>query len=174
MHYKFLQDKEHAERNAKEAMTRVESLNVELKTQKQLSCSAMDQAMRARKESAAVVRAIQSLGLKVNISNHDDDAVNEGETAPKFEVAPKGDTDKLMQCDKAADFSVSVTITADESYQRPLAEVCESLCPFHSQDGGCRWPNAGCAQLGSQFVGLKANFDAFDRLSIHDSYFQNE
>ena len=40
-------------------------------------------------------------------------------------------------------------------------------------DGGCRWPDAGCAQLGSQFVGLKANFD-FDRLSIYDSYFQSE
>ena len=56
----------------------------------------------------------------------------------------------------------------------PIGRVCEALCPLRTGDGGCRWPDAGCAQLGSQFVGLKANFDAFDRLSIYDSYFQSE
>jgi hypothetical protein len=51
----------------------------------------------------------------------------------------------------------------------PADHFCESFCPFRTREG-CRWPDAPCAQLGSQFVGLKANFDAFDRLSIHDYY----
>ncbi|KAI3799645.1 hypothetical protein L1987_34944 [Smallanthus sonchifolius] len=74
------------------------------------------------------------------------------------------------------DLSVSIAVTADnDDVSGNLTNrFCESLCPLRAEDGGCRWPNEGCARFRSQFIGLKANYDAFDRLSIYDSYFQPE
>lgn len=67
---------------------------------------------------------------------------------------------------------LSITVMAEDVIpNNPIGRVCETLCPLRTQDGFCRWPDAGCAQLSSQFVGLKANFDAFDKLSIYDSCF---
>ena len=79
----------------------------------------------------------------------------------------------MIQNDEKSDLSVSITVVADDvAPSNPIGRVCEALCPLRTREGGCRWPDAGCAQLGSQFVGLKANFDAFDRLSIYDGYFE--
>jgi myotubularin-related protein 1/2 len=80
-----------------------------------------------------------------------------------------------VQLDEKSDLSVSITVMAEDAIpSNPVAGVCETLCPLRTRDGVCRWPDAGCAQLGSQFLGLKANFEAFDQLSIYDSYFQSE
>lgn len=102
--------------------------------------------------------------------------VFEGNTteSPLKMYASKRVSDGSIQYDEKSDFSVSVTVMDDVVSSNPIGRVCEALCPLRTGDGGCRWPDAGCAQLGSQFVGLKANFDAFDRLSIYDSYFQSE
>lgn len=102
--------------------------------------------------------------------------VFEGNTteSPLKMSASKRVSDGSIQYDEKSDFSVSVTVMDDVVSSNPIGRVCEALCPLRTGDGGCRWPDAGCAQLGSQFVGLKANFDAFDRLSIYDSYFQSE
>ncbi|KAH9768810.1 phosphatidylinositol-3-phosphatase myotubularin-1 [Citrus sinensis] len=142
--------KELAEKKAKETMIAMESQTAELRKEKQLRSKAVNVASRASKESEAINRAVQSLGCKVQFSSSGDCTVD-------FE-----------------DFSVSVTVMDDVVSSNPIGRVCEALCPLRTGDGGCRWPDAGCAQLGSQFVGLKANFDAFDRLSIYDSYFQSE
>ncbi|KAL9419210.1 hypothetical protein AB3S75_037045 [Citrus x aurantiifolia] len=137
--------KELAEKKAKETMIAMESQTAELRKEKQLRSKAVNVASRASKESEAINRAVQSLGCKVQFSSSGDCTVD-------FEV----------------------TVMDDVVSSNPVGRVCEALCPLRTGDGGCRWPDAGCAQLGSQFVGLKANFDAFDRLSIYDSYFQSE
>ncbi|KAF8397830.1 hypothetical protein HHK36_016755 [Tetracentron sinense] len=169
--------KEVAERNAKDVMTRMESLTTELRNEKHLSSSAMDLAKRACKESAAIKRAIQSLGCKVHFSNSGDCALDMGSTPPeiqqKFTYSPsKREPDGNLQREEKSELSVSLSVMTDDAVpNNPLSRVCESLCPLRTREGGCKWPDAGCAQLGSQFVGLKANFDAFDRLSIYDGYF---
>ncbi|KAK9282677.1 hypothetical protein L1049_010897 [Liquidambar formosana] len=172
--------KEVAEKKAKELTTNMESLSVELRNEKQLSSSALNLAKRATKESAAIKRAIQSLGCKVHFSSSGDFTVDieshPAETPQKFMYSPsKREADGTVQHDEKSDLSVSITVTAEDLVStNPISRVCESLCPLRTRDGGCRWPDAGCAQIGSQFVGLKANYDAFDRLSIYDSYFQSE
>lgn len=155
----------------------MESLTLELRNEKQLSSSAVNLAKKASKENAAIKRAIQSLGCKINFSSN-------GDTTVDIEHFPTGyphrslyssatrESEGTMQSDEKSDLSISIAVMADddpptESHHR----VCESLCPLRSNDGYCRWPEAGCARVGSQFVGLKANFDAFDRLSIDDGYF---
>ncbi|PSR92969.1 Phosphatidylinositol-3-phosphatase [Actinidia chinensis var. chinensis] len=170
--------KEVAESKAKEITATMESLTAALQNEKQNSSSAMNLAKRASKESAAIKRAIQSLGCKVHFSGCGDCTVdierNPTEIPQNFMQSPsKREPDSTTQNDEKSDLSVSITVMADDTdSNNPFGRVCESLCPLHTRDGGCRWPDAGCAQFGSQFVGLKANFDAFDRLSIYDSYFR--
>jgi myotubularin-related protein 1/2 len=176
----LLKAKEVVERKAKEITTAMESLSAELRNEKQLSSLAMNHAKRASKENEAIKRAVQSLGCKVHFSNSGDCTVgiesNPTETPQKFFNSPsKREGDGTLQHDEKSDLSVSITLMADDVIpNNPIGRVCETLCPLRTRDGVCRWPDAGCAQLSSQFVGLKANFDAFDQLSIYDSYFQSE
>lgn len=157
--------------------TVMESLSAELRNEKHISSSATSLAKRASKESEAIKRAVQSLGCKVNFSSSGDCAVDVENSlidTQKYICSPsKRESDGTAQQDEKSDLSVSITVTADDVVpSNPIGRVCEALCPLRTRDGGCRWPDAGCAQLGSQFVGLKANYDAFDRLSIYDGYFQ--
>ncbi|KAK2969477.1 hypothetical protein RJ640_022191 [Escallonia rubra] len=172
--------KEVAERKAKEVSSRMETLAVELRNEKQISSSAMSLAKRASRENAAIKRAIQSLGCHVHLSGIGDFTVdiksNPTEIPQKFMYSSsERHSDGTIPHNEESDMSVSITVMADEdASSNSITQVCESLCPYRTRDGGCRWPDSGCAQLGSQFVGLKANYDAFDHLSIDDSYFQSE
>lgn len=156
----------------------MELLSAELRNEKQLSSLAMNQVKRASKENEAIKRAVQSLGCNVHFSTTGDCTVGIGsnptEIPQKF-INSSSKRDGILQNDEKSDLSVSITVMADNVIpHNPIDRVCETLCPLHTRDGVCRWPDAGCAQLSSQFVGLKANFDAFDQLSIYDSYFQPE
>ncbi|XP_035546075.1 phosphatidylinositol-3-phosphatase myotubularin-1-like isoform X2 [Juglans regia] len=172
--------KEVAERKAKEVAVAMESLNAELRNEKQLNSSAMNLAKRASKESEAIKRAVESMGCKVHFSSTGDFTVgiegNPADAPKKFTSTPlKRELDGTLHHDEKSDLSVSITVMAEDVIPKnPIGQVCETLCPLRGRDGVCRWPDAGCAQLGSQFIGLKANFDAFDKLSIYDSYFQSE
>ncbi|KAK8673653.1 hypothetical protein V6N13_111973 [Hibiscus sabdariffa] len=169
--------KEAAEMKAKEYSLAMETLKAELRNEKRLSSSAMNLAKRASKESAAIKRAIQSLGCRVNFTTNGDCIVDveskPTETRERFMQSPPiRESDSTVHDDKS-DLSVSITVVSDDVVSNsPLGQVCETLCPLRTRNGSCQWPNAGCAQLGSQFIGLKANFDAFDHLSIYDSYFE--
>ncbi|XP_042960118.1 phosphatidylinositol-3-phosphatase myotubularin-1-like isoform X1 [Carya illinoinensis] len=172
--------KEVAERKAKEVAVAMESLNAELRNEKQLNSSTMNLAKRASKESEAIKRAVESMGCKVHFSSTGDFTVgiegNPADAPQKFISTPlKREFDGTVHHDEKSDLCVSITVMAEDVIPKnPIGQVCETLCPLRTRDGVCRWPDAGCAQLGSQFVGLKANFDAFDKLSIYDSYFQSE
>ncbi|KAK4480403.1 hypothetical protein RD792_013475 [Penstemon davidsonii] len=170
--------KELAEVKLRETTATMESLAAELRNEKLSSSSARDWARRARKETSAIRRAVQSLGCKVQFSEDGDCTVsieNNPTDIPQKSLflASEVQTSGYMQLDKKLDNYVAITADDDTS-TNPIGRVCESLCPLRTRDGGCRWPDAGCAQFESQFVGLRANFDAFDRLSINDSYFQSE
>lgn len=173
-----------AERKAKDMNFTLESLTAELRNEKHISSSALNLAKRSSKENAAIKRAVQSLGCKVHFSDSGECTVdvesNPVEIPQRSMQSPsKRESDGTVQHVEKSDMSVSITLTADDDdddddSSNPIYRVCESLCPLRTRDGGCRWPDAGCARVGSQFVGLKANFDAFDQLSIYDSYFQSE
>ncbi|XP_051116205.1 phosphatidylinositol-3-phosphatase myotubularin-1 isoform X5 [Andrographis paniculata] len=170
--------KESAESKAEETTATMVSLTAELQNEKLSSSSAWDWARRARKETAAIKRAVQSLGCKVHFSE-DGDCIVDVESNPTTEIPQKSlfsasetQSGGNLQVDEKS--SLSLSQIEDDDFDHPITRVCESLCPLRTRDGGCRWPDAGCAQFGSQFVGLKANFDAFDRLSIHESYFGSQ
>ncbi|KAL5973573.1 hypothetical protein ACLOJK_030224 [Asimina triloba] len=171
--------KEMAESKAKDVITSMESLTAELLKERQLSSSAMDLAKRACRESLAIKRAIQSLGCKVHFSNSGGcglDIVNSPlEAKQKLLHVSQRQPDGDSQEDEKSDLSVSISLVADNVVPDTLTgRQCEALCPFRTREGGCKWPDAECAQFASQFVGLTANFDAFDRLSIYDCYFGSE
>ncbi|XP_006660379.1 phosphatidylinositol-3-phosphatase myotubularin-1-like [Oryza brachyantha] len=162
--------KDAAESRAKDIKTKMESMQLELHREKRASSSALAIAQRSQRESVAIRKAVRSLGCTVNF------AMNESqlERAEGLTYSFRRETDTEPQQDKSPDFSVSITAIEDSLVsETPSNHICESLCPFRTREG-CRWPDAACAQLGSQFVGLKANFDAFDRLSVQDSYFGSE
>ncbi|RZR76270.1 hypothetical protein BHM03_00000953 [Ensete ventricosum] len=132
-------------------------------------------AKRASRESLAIKRAVQSLGCKVHFLRGESDAASIGsswsETSEGLTYSGRSDSDARGQSDEKADLSVSISATEDSMAANcVISPECENICPFRTKEG-CKWPDAGCAQFGSQFVGLKANFDAFDRLSIYDGYF---
>ncbi|GAA0155655.1 phosphatase [Lithospermum erythrorhizon] len=168
-----------AEMKFKETTASIESLSAELCSEKLASRSAMDLAKKANKESTAIKRAIQSLGCKVYTTGDSDCIVgiesNPTEIPPKlfFSISEK-ESEGNAQSGEKPDVSESVADMTGDISSNPIFRICESLCPLRTGDGGCRWPNAGCAQFGSQFIGLRANFDAFDRLYIYDSYFQSQ
>lgn len=163
---------------AKEYSVAMETLKAELRNEKRLSSSTMNLAQRASKESAAIKRAILSLGCRVNYSSNGDCTVDVESNPTRsqeksIQSPPRKESDCTMERDDNSDLSVSVPVVSHDVSSSPLGQACETLCPLRTRDGCCQWPNAGCAQLGSQFVGLKANFDAFDHLSIYDSYFES-
>ncbi|CAK9174284.1 unnamed protein product [Ilex paraguariensis] len=178
--FELQKEKEVAERKVEEITATTESLAAELRNEKHNSSLAVDLAKRASKETASIKRAIQSLGCKVYFSGDGNCTVdiesNPADIPQKLMYSPsKIASDGSVQNDEQSDVSVSVTLMADDDVSNnPISRVCETLCPLRTRDGGCRWPDAGCAQFGSQFVGLKANFDAFDQLSIYDSYFESK
>jgi myotubularin-related protein 1/2 len=79
----------------------------------------------------------------------------------------------IVQHEDKSDLSVSISVAADDVVSNnPFGRVCDTLCPLRTRDGGCRWPDAGCAQLASQFIGVKADYEALDSLSIYEGYFK--
>nr|XP_043612710.1 phosphatidylinositol-3-phosphatase myotubularin-1-like isoform X3 [Erigeron canadensis] len=173
--------KEVAERKAREAIATMEALKSEIRNEKQISSSAMNSARKANRENDIIKRAIQSLGCNIHVSGNDDCTINiENNIDIPERITSSPSTREMgvspLSYDEKTDMSISVTLSPDndEVSGNPILRVCENLCPQRTREGGCKWPDAGCAQLESQFVGLRANYDAFDRLSIYDSYFQPE
>ncbi|XP_010552937.1 PREDICTED: phosphatidylinositol-3-phosphatase myotubularin-1-like isoform X2 [Tarenaya hassleriana] len=163
-------EKEAVEKKVEEMACAMESLGAELIRERQLSCSARESENRATKECAAIKRVVQSLGCKVNFTKTGDCTVDVESNPPMFSHSPpKRPSENHRQWDRDGDSDVS-----GNSPENLVSRVCEGFCPLGTREGGCRWPDAGCAQLGSQFVGLKANFDALNRVSIYDSYFPSE
>lgn len=172
--------KERAELMTKDLKVNMDSLAAELHKEKQVSISALAMAKRVCRESQAIKRAIQSLGCKVHFSTDGNDMLDSGgsvslETREGLPYSLRRVSHPgSVQHREKTDLSVSIVAMDDSKVpDNPISRVCEALCPFKSGEG-CKWPDAGCAQLGSQFVGFKANFDAFDRLSIYDHYFGSE
>ncbi|KAM0883314.1 hypothetical protein ACQ4PT_031730 [Festuca glaucescens] len=162
--------KEMAESRSRDIKMRMESMLADLQRERRASSSALAMAQKARRENAAIKRAIQSIGCEVNFSMNE----NQVDRTEEMSYSFRREADAGSQQDDNADLSVSISAIEDSLVSdTPSDQVCESLCPLRTREG-CRWPHAACAQLGSQFVGLKANFDAFDRLSIEDCYFGPE
>ncbi|KAK8965285.1 hypothetical protein KSP40_PGU013250 [Platanthera guangdongensis] len=154
----------------------LESLTVEMQKERLSAISAAATARRVFRENLAIKKAIESLGCEVHLSSNKRDPadpwsvvpeIREGSTSP-----PRVDPGDAKERNAKDDLCVSI-VAMDEQFvsSNPISSrVCETLCPFRTREG-CKWPDSRCSQFGSQFVGLKANFDAFDRLSINDHYF---
>ncbi|KAJ0678232.1 putative phosphoric monoester hydrolase [Helianthus annuus] len=171
--------KDAAERKARETIATMEAVKAEIRSEKQVSSSAMNLARKISRENNIIKRAIQSLGCRIHVSGNDDCTINIESNLPDRITSTCETGGSLDLYDEKMDVPISVTLTHDNGDNddvpgNPILRVCENLCPQRTVDGGCKWPDAGCAQLESQFVGLRANYDAFDRLSIYDSYFQPE
>ncbi|KAM0004447.1 putative phosphoric monoester hydrolase [Helianthus debilis subsp. tardiflorus] len=154
----------------------MEAVKAEIRNEKQISSSAMNLARKAKRENDIIKRAIQSLGCRIHVSENDDCTINIERNLIDLpeRITSSRSTNSPHSYDEKMDMSVSVTLTPDDDdvSDNPILRVCENLCPQRTRDGGCKWPDSSCAKLESQFVGLRANYDAFDRLSIYDSYFQ--
>ena len=162
---KLEQEKEEAERKVDALSSTVESLREELLNERNKSLAARESAKRAIEERAVISRVVQSLGCKVNVAKNGECTVEVGDGPQKCSHSiPTKQSE-----DSKTDVSESVSSVSEQ-------KVCQALCPLLARgEGTCRWPDAGCcAQIGSQLVGLKANFEAFDKLSIYDSYFTAE
>ncbi|KAL1201447.1 Phosphatidylinositol-3-phosphatase myotubularin-2 [Cardamine amara subsp. amara] len=157
-------DKEEAERKVDELSCAVKSLSEALLNERDISRVARESAKKAIKERAIISRAVQSLGCKVNFTKN-------GDCTVEVEDGPEKCCHSIPQkrCEKNTTyFSESMSSVSEQK------DISEALCPLRTREGTCRWPDAGCAQIGSQIVGLKANFEAFDNLSILEGYFTAE
>ncbi|EPS72804.1 hypothetical protein M569_01952, partial [Genlisea aurea] len=167
-------EKDAAEEKLKDNLSTLNSLSSELKREKLMNQSASDHARRATKETSSIKRALKSLGCRVRFSLDGDCFVGiDNDEIPHqrslFSVL-ESQRSESGKCDEDPSIAGG---GADDGGGGTFHRVCETLCPLWGGEGGCRWPDGVCAQFGSQFVGLKANFDAFDRLAIDDSYFES-
>ncbi|KAK3124099.1 hypothetical protein QOZ80_8AG0640420 [Eleusine coracana subsp. coracana] len=164
--------KDIAEWRAKDTKMKMESMKQDLQRERHANSKALAMAQSAQRENAAIRKAIESIGCTIKFSTSEGQ-VDKHELL-SYSIRRDTEASGRAQQDENADISVSISAIEDSLIsETPGDHFCESLCPFRTREG-CRWPDAPCAQLGSQFVGLKANFDAFDRLSIQDSYFGPE
>ncbi|XP_076902060.1 phosphatidylinositol-3-phosphatase myotubularin-1-like isoform X2 [Bidens hawaiensis] len=169
-----------AESKARETIAAMEAVKAEIRNEKQISSTAMNLARKANRENDIIKRAIQSLGCRIHVSGNDDCTINiesNLNNLPERLTSSRSTRGSPNAYDEKTETPLSVTLTPDEDddvSENPILRVCENLCPQRTRDGGCKWPDSSCAQLESQFLGLRANYDAFDRLSIYDSYFQPE
>ncbi|XP_076914563.1 phosphatidylinositol-3-phosphatase myotubularin-1-like isoform X2 [Bidens hawaiensis] len=172
--------KDIAESKARETIAAMEAVKAEIRNEKQISSTALNLARKANRENDIIKRAIQSLGCRIHVSGNDDCTINiesNLNNLPERLTSSRSTRGSPNAYDEKTEAPLSVTLTADEDddvSENPIFRVCENLCPQRTRDGGCKWPDSSCAQLESQFLGLRANYDAFDRLSIYDSYFQPE
>lgn len=165
--------KDTAEWKAKDMKMKMESMKQDLQRERQTSSNALAMAQSAQRENAAIRKAIESIGCTVKLSASEDHLDKSELLSYSIRRSTYTYASGRAQ-DESADISVSISAIEDGLVSEiPGDHFCESLCPFRTREG-CRWPDAPCAQLGSQFVGIKANFDAFNRLSIQDSYFGPE
>ncbi|KAI7730047.1 hypothetical protein M8C21_019998, partial [Ambrosia artemisiifolia] len=168
--------KDVAESKARETIATMEAIKAEIRNEKQISSSALNLATKANRENDIIKRAIQSLGCKISVSGNDECTINIESNLVNLpeKITSSRSTRGIPDAyDEKMDMSISVALTSDDDdvSENPILRVCENLCPQRTRDGGCKWPDSSCAQLESQLVGLRANYDAFDQLSIYDSYF---
>eukprot|EP01018_Ginkgo_biloba_P011816 Gb_21809 [translate_table: standard] len=170
-----------AEEKVKDMATNLQALTEQLLTEKRAHHSAVVLATRACRENVAIKRAMESVGCKVHFSSmggHTTDMGSSEEIKQKILNMSQKELDRKtadeFQQEKPEDLSVSISITTETDLSANLfRKGCDNVCPFRTGET-CKWPDTVCAQMGSQFVGLRANYDAFDQLSIYDCYFKSE
>lgn len=163
-------------------------LEEQLRDEQEGRLSAMATAMRGRRETAALKQVIEAVGCKIRINNlapHPSDASDEGNldlTGGRGDN--RGQTSSMTGCIVKEDdvekrqLSVSLSMHSDmdgsaDIPRRPCGAEYNSTCRLRPGES-CRWPQTGCARIGSAFIGLRADFDAFERLAILESYFDSE
>ncbi|KAL2629032.1 hypothetical protein R1flu_013718 [Riccia fluitans] len=170
--------KERAEAKLLELQLARRALEEQLQNEKQHRTSLMSEAGQAQQESAALRRVLQTMGCKIRISK-----AKSGGNYSEGEVLYEDDYDEsesLSRDEYDADrkrnepLAVSVTFEGDQTafHVRRSCGVDGALSCSGSHEGDvCTWPQSGCARMGSAFVGLKADFNALEQLSILDCYF---
>jgi myotubularin-related protein 1/2 len=176
--------KDRAEERVQELLAEKNALLEQLREEKEGRIQAMASAMRRRRETAALKQMIEAVGCKIRINNlaplsldaSDDDSSPDGRgdrAQASSTIAALAEDDNSSE--EPGQLSVSVSIQPDmdattDVYRRPDYNSSCRLRPGES----CRWPQTGCARIGSAFIGLRADFAALERLAILESYFDSE
>lgn len=186
--FAVVQAKDKAEDRVQELLAERNVLMEQLREEKEGRLQAMATAMRGRRETAALKQVIEAVGCKIRINN----------LAPLLLDASDGDSpdatggrgDNRGQASSTAggtvaednseerQLSVSVSMQSDmdtttDVFRRPYGADYNSSCRLRPGES-CRWPQTGCARIGSAFIGLRADFAALERLAILESYFDSE
>lgn len=174
--------KEKAEARVKELTAKLKLLSEESRAEKQSLASAVASSARARRENAAIKRALRAIGCKVRFSDHDifndrNSSDEDEHCGPKVVNGKEQDSvgvANVYSRGKIEELSVSLSVAPDADLSANLfRRTCGDACNLQSEEG-CKWPANGCARLSSAFVGIRANFDALEQLSILDCYFKLE
>ena len=160
----------------------------QLREEQQGRASALAIAERGRRETAALKQVIEAVGCKIRISNlskqnvdtsdeersdhEDEQGDNRGQTSSTASRSCQDDGGEESQ------LAVSVSMRSDMdgntgAFRRPCGADYNSSCRLRPGES-CRWPQTGCARIGSAFIGLRADFAALERLSILEQYFDVE
>ncbi|KAJ7530943.1 hypothetical protein O6H91_14G025600 [Diphasiastrum complanatum] len=180
--------KESAEEKVKDLVSGVQSMTQQLQAEKEARKSAVAFAARAHKEAAALRRAVETLGCKIRFTNlkssmsqgeasDEDTEINDREKASELPTIDQGATNDGSSFDEQDQFSVSVSLDSEADipanhFRKTCQQEYGTSCSKNRE--GCKWPQNGCSRMGSGLLGLRANFDALEQLSILDSYFDVE
>ncbi|KAG6556234.1 hypothetical protein Mapa_002175 [Marchantia paleacea] len=175
----FKTAKERAESKLLESQIARRALEEERQKEKQQRIAAITEAGQAQQETAALRRVLQAMGCKVRISKANSGGnYSEGELLYEEDLEDTTDGSPHDQPDvdlnRTEPLAVSISLEGDSTafHIRRACGVDGALSCSSSQTGDvCKWPQGRCARLGSAFLGLKADFQALEQLSILDCYF---
>lgn len=180
--------KDKAEEKVRELLAEKKLLLEQLREEQEGRIAAMAAAMRGRRETAALKQVIEAVGCNIRINNLAPQLLDASiEDSPDF-TGVRGErscqTSSTVGGNVKDDdnmerqLSVSVSLRSDvdgtvDVFRRPCGADFNSSCRLRLGES-CRWPQTGCARIGSAFVGLRADFGALERLAILESYFDSE
>jgi len=187
--FDVVQAKDRAEDKVQELLAERKVLMEQLREEQEGRLQAVASAMRGRRETAALKQVIEAVGCKIRINNLAPQLLDvSDEDSPDI---TSGRGDKRGQASSTAgggtveednseeqQFSVSVSMqpgmdATTDVFRRPNGADYNSSCRLRPGES-CRWPQTGCARIGSAFIGLRADFAALERLAILESYFDSE
>lgn len=186
--FAVVQAKDRAEDKVQELLAEREVLMEQLREEKERRLSAMASAMRGRRETAALKQVIEAVGCKIRINNLTPQLLDASDEDSPDITGGRGDhrgqnssiAGGTAEEDNSEERQLSVSVsmrsdmdTTTDAFRRPCGADYNSSCRLRPGES-CRWPQTGCARIGSAFIGLRADFGALERLAILESYFDSE
>ncbi|XP_024526893.1 phosphatidylinositol-3-phosphatase myotubularin-1 [Selaginella moellendorffii] len=165
------QGKNQAENKVQNLMSIIDALHDELEGEKRARALAVADAIRARKETAFIKHAVETLGCEISFPSPEDLGMLETQLYHQRQHRHRQEQQDQSSAatNKAPDvISVSVVSGIDISARQAVKKEAQG-----DAKDSCNWPKAQCPRSESAVEQIRVDYDALEQLSMDDLYFQS-